>query len=66
MMPQVCARCETATGQLVVVAVEHGASVGGRTIYACPGKCAASFPPQRDPFEQGTLLSRYVPVRRWR
>jgi len=50
-MPQVCARCQTPTGQPVVVAIEHGASVGGRTLYTCPS-CAPTFPKQRDPFEQ--------------
>ncbi|MFF7649391.1 hypothetical protein ACFZCY_05960 [Streptomyces sp. NPDC007983] len=48
-MPQVCARCQTTTREPVVVAIEHGASVGGRTLYACPG-CAPTFPKQRNPF----------------
>ncbi|MEU1805011.1 hypothetical protein [Streptomyces sp. NPDC019937] len=48
-MPQVCARCQATTSQPVVVAVEHGASVGGRTLYACP-RCAPTFPKQCDPF----------------
>lgn len=65
MMPQVCARCETTTGQPVVVAVERGPSVGGRTIYACPGKCADSFPRQGDPFHGG-LMTRYRRVGRRR
>ena len=65
MMPQVCARCQTTTRQPVVVAIEHGASVGGRTVYACPGKCADSFPKPRDPFD-GSLLAPYVPIRRGR
>ncbi|MEU1800291.1 hypothetical protein [Streptomyces sp. NPDC019937] len=59
-MSQVCARCDETTSEPVVVAVEHGASVGGRTVCACPGKCAASFPPQRDPFD-GTTLARRDP-----
>ena len=66
MSVQVCARCQKPTGDPVVVALEHSASAGGRTIYACPGECAASFPKQRDPFERGTLLARYVPIRRRR
>ncbi|TMU98112.1 hypothetical protein [Streptomyces sp. DASNCL29] len=66
MTPRVCASCQTTTSQPVAVAVEHSASAGGRTIYACPGKCADSFPPQRDPFDRGTLMARYVPVRRMR
>ncbi|MFF7650522.1 hypothetical protein ACFZCY_11805 [Streptomyces sp. NPDC007983] len=60
MTPQVCARCQTTTSQPVVVAIEHGASVGGRTLYACPGPRADSFPKQRDPFEHS------FPVRRQR
>lgn len=65
MTVQICARCDKPTSAPVTVALEHSASVGGRTIYACPGKCAASFPRQRDPFHGG-LLSRYKPVRRRR
>ncbi|MEU1800126.1 hypothetical protein [Streptomyces sp. NPDC019937] len=61
-MPQVCARCQTTTREPVVVAIEHGASVGGRTLYACP-TCAPTFPKQRCPFD-GSLLDRYEPVRR--
>lgn len=50
MTPQVCARCQQTTSEPVIVAIGHGGSVGGHTVYACPGKCAASFPKQRDPF----------------
>jgi hypothetical protein len=56
---QICARCDKPTDEPVVIAHEHSASVGGRTIYACPGECAESFPRQRDPF-RGGLMSRYV------
>lgn len=62
-MPQICARCEESTSQPVVVAIEHSASVGGRTVYACPGKCAASFPPQRDPFHGRAVVSHDRPER---
>ncbi|MEU1800922.1 hypothetical protein [Streptomyces sp. NPDC019937] len=65
MTTQICARCDKPTSQPVLVAVEHSASVGGRTIYACPGKCAESFPRQSDPF-RGGLMARYVPVRQMR
>ncbi|MET8182300.1 hypothetical protein [Streptomyces sp. NPDC005336] len=58
MMPQVCARCQLPTTAPVVVAIEHSASAGGRTIYACPGKCAASFPEQRDPFTEAAAMRR--------
>ncbi|MFI0780684.1 hypothetical protein [Streptomyces sp. NPDC021212] len=57
-MPQVCARCQTTTSQPVVVAIGHGASAGGGTVYACPGTCADSFPKQRDPFEARDTLAR--------
>ncbi|GAA0934703.1 hypothetical protein GCM10009574_060880 [Streptomyces asiaticus] len=60
-MPQACARCQATTRQPVIVAIEHGASVGGRTVYACPGKCADSFPKQCGPFDGG-LPTRYVPI----
>jgi len=53
---QVCARCDKPTSTPVVVAIEHGASVGGRTVYACPGRCADSFPPQRDPIAEATAM----------
>ncbi|WP_421108784.1 hypothetical protein [Streptomyces sp. NEAU-S77] len=49
MTRQICARCQQSTDEPVVVGVEHGASVGGRTTYACPG-CAPSFPKQVDVF----------------
>jgi len=49
-MPQVCARCQQTTSEPVIVAINHSASVGGHTLYACPGKCAATFPKQHDPF----------------
>ncbi|MFI0821588.1 hypothetical protein ACH4TX_38990 [Streptomyces sp. NPDC021098] len=62
-MPQVCARCQKTTSQPVVVAIGYGASAGGGTVYACPGKCADYFPEQRDPFER-TLPARDVDVRR--
>jgi len=62
VMPQVCARCQTTTGQPVVVAIGYGGSAGGGTVYACPG-CAPTFPQQRDPFD-GSLLARRDPVRR--
>ncbi|WP_246095960.1 hypothetical protein [Streptomyces botrytidirepellens] len=65
-MPQVCARCQNTTSQPVIVAIGHGASAGGGTVYACPGKCADSPPKQPNPFGHGTLLARYVPARRWR
>ena len=65
MSVQVCARCQTTTRQPVVVAIGHGASAGGGTVYACPGACADSFPKQRDPFEQA-LPARDVAVRRKR
>ncbi|WP_055546524.1 hypothetical protein [Streptomyces sp. NBRC 110028] len=58
MTSRVCARCDKRTSNPVVVAIEHGASVGGRTIYACPGRCAAGFPPQGDPFTEATALRR--------
>lgn len=53
MTPQVCARCQRTTRQPVVVAIGHGASGAGGTVYACPGPCADSFPEQRDPFAKG-------------
>ncbi|MEU1805821.1 hypothetical protein [Streptomyces sp. NPDC019937] len=56
-MSKVCARCQTPTKEPVVVAVGHGASAGGGTVYACPG-CAPTFPKQRDPFH-GRLMSSY-------
>ncbi|MFI0820541.1 hypothetical protein ACH4TX_30740 [Streptomyces sp. NPDC021098] len=56
MMPQVCARCQESTSRPVIVAIEHGASGGGRTLYACPD-CAPTFPKQPDPFA-GTRLDR--------
>lgn len=65
MTTQICGRCDKPTSEPVFIAIEHSASVGGRTIYACPGKCAESFPRQRDPF-RGGLLARYVPVGRRR
>ncbi|MEU0842147.1 hypothetical protein ABZ370_22110 [Streptomyces sp. NPDC005962] len=65
MSVQVCARCQTTTRQPVVVAIGHGASAGGGTVYACPGTCADSFPKQRDPFD-GNLLARDEPARRQR
>jgi len=60
---QICARCQTPTREPVVVAIGHGASAGGGTVYACPG-CAPTFPKQRDPF--GSLLARDERVRRQR
>ncbi|WP_063731872.1 hypothetical protein [Streptomyces sp. RTd22] len=63
MTPQVCARYDKPTSTPVVVAIEHGASAGGGTVYACPGKCADSIPRQRDPFDHGTLPARHEPVR---
>ncbi|MEU5644346.1 SDR family NAD(P)-dependent oxidoreductase [Streptomyces milbemycinicus] len=36
MTSQICASCDKPTSKPVVVAIEHSASVGGRTIYACP------------------------------
>ena len=50
MSVQVCARCQTTTGQPVVVAIGYGASAGGGTVYAC-SSCAPTFPQQRDPFD---------------
>lgn len=64
-MPRVCARCQTTTRQPIVVAIGHGTSAGGGTVYACPGKCVDSFPKRRDPFGQA-LPARHVPVRRQR
>jgi hypothetical protein len=61
-MPQICARCQKSTREPVVVAIGHGASAGGGTVYACPG-CAPSFPKPRDPFDC-SFLDRNEPVRR--
>jgi DNA-directed RNA polymerase subunit RPC12/RpoP len=58
---QVCARCQKPTREPVVVAIGHGASAGGGTVYACTD-CAPTFPKQRDPF--GSHLARDEPVRR--
>lgn len=58
MTSQICARCQRPTTAPVVVAIEHSASAGGRTIYACPGKCAHSFPTQRDPFAELSATHR--------
>ncbi|MGY0061968.1 hypothetical protein ACWY4P_36455 [Streptomyces sp. LZ34] len=48
MTSQICASCDKPTSKPVVVAIEHSASAGGRTIYACP-EHASRFPQQRDP-----------------
>ncbi|MFD7506186.1 hypothetical protein [Streptomyces sp. NPDC059850] len=64
MTSQVCARCDKPTSAPVVVAIGHGASGGGGTVYACPGTCADSFPRQRDPFDHSTLPTRDTAVRR--
>jgi hypothetical protein len=61
---QVCARCQTTTQQPVVVAIAHGASAGGGTVYACTN-CAPTFPRQRDPFDAG-LLAHHRPAERGR
>ncbi|MGW2324847.1 hypothetical protein ACWC5C_03660 [Streptomyces sp. NPDC001700] len=60
MTPQVCARCQQTTSEPVVVAIKYSASAGGHTLYACPGKCAAAFPKQHDPFH-GTHNDRPHP-----
>ncbi|MEU0846118.1 hypothetical protein ABZ370_42675 [Streptomyces sp. NPDC005962] len=57
MTTQVCARCQRPTDEPVVVAVEHGASAGGGTAYACPG-CAPGFPEPRDPLAEIAALRR--------
>jgi hypothetical protein len=62
VMPQICARCQKSTREPVVVAIGYGASVGGGTVYACPG-CAPTFPKQRAPFDC-SFLDRDEPVRR--
>ncbi|MGW3571232.1 hypothetical protein ACWDSL_46390 [Streptomyces sp. NPDC000941] len=59
MTSQICARCDKPTREPVVVAIEHSASAGGRTAYACPG-CAPSFPKQRD------ILAELAAMRRAR
>ncbi|MEU9793846.1 hypothetical protein AB0E27_24995 [Streptomyces sparsogenes] len=58
MTPQICARCDNPTSEPVTIALEHSASAGGRTIYACPGHCAASFPQQRDPLAEIAAMRR--------
>lgn len=65
MTVQICARCQTPTREPVIVAIGHGASAGGGTVYACPGTCADSFPKQRDPFDC-SLPARDEPARRQR
>lgn len=57
MTRQICGRCQQSTDEPVVVGVEHGASVGGRTTYACPD-CAPSFPKQVDVFAAMASLRR--------
>ncbi|MET7900358.1 hypothetical protein ABZS86_02395 [Streptomyces sp. NPDC005355] len=57
MSTQICARCQQPTTAPVVVALEHSASAGGRTIYACPG-CAPGFPKQRDPLAELAAMRR--------
>ncbi|RNG30421.1 hypothetical protein EEJ42_10560 [Streptomyces botrytidirepellens] len=64
MSVQVCARCQTTTRQPVVVAIEHSASAGAGTAYACPD-CAPTFPRQRDPFD-ASLLAHHRPAERGR
>jgi hypothetical protein len=34
--PQYCHRCQTLTDKPVLVETVHGASLGGRNIWACP------------------------------
>ncbi|MEU1804412.1 hypothetical protein [Streptomyces sp. NPDC019937] len=46
---QLCYRCQLPTDEPILVAMEHGGSVGGPPIYACP-QHAPSFAQQRDPW----------------
>ncbi|MET7902632.1 hypothetical protein ABZS86_14600 [Streptomyces sp. NPDC005355] len=55
MTRQICARCQQSTDEPVIVGMEHGASVGGRTTYACPD-CAPSFPKQIDVFAAAAAM----------
>ena len=64
MIPQICARCQQPTTNPVVVAIEHSASSGGRTLYACRGECADSFPKQRDPLAEAAAMRRARQQRR--
>lgn len=41
---QLCYMCQLPTDEPTVVAIKHGGSVGGTTIYACP-RHAACYPP---------------------
>lgn len=57
MTTQICARCQQSTDEPVVVALGHGASAGGHTVYACP-KHASSYPQQRDPIAEIAAMYR--------
>ncbi|OMI34017.1 hypothetical protein [Streptomyces sparsogenes] len=57
MTLQICARCDKPTSEPVTVAVEHSASAGGRTVYACP-PCAPTFPQQRDVLAELAAMHR--------
>jgi hypothetical protein len=54
---QVCYHCQRPTAEPVVVAEVHGASVGGRTVYACP-QDASRFPARPDPLAEIDALRR--------
>jgi hypothetical protein len=47
---RMCARCQAATYEPVLVHEVHAATGPGFNVYARP-ECAAYYPPPRDPFE---------------
>lgn len=57
MTSRICARCDKPTSEPATVAIEHSASAGGRTVYACPA-CVPSFPKQRDPIAEIAAMRR--------
>jgi hypothetical protein len=62
---RMCARCQAATYEPVLVHEVHAATGPGFNVYACP-PCATHYPPRRDPLDLTTRPRSRLTLRVYR